>query len=95
MWVCILCSLPAAKEKKRKERICAEHLKKYNDALQINDTIRMIDAYNHLYNFYKEEKSKKMVRSSNDDDEPGVTKQDETDEFLIGLFDGKFEILWY
>ncbi|XP_064020157.1 interferon-induced helicase C domain-containing protein 1 isoform X1 [Pogoniulus pusillus] len=80
----------AAKEKKRKERVCAEHLKKYNDALQINDTIRMIDAYNHLCNFYKEEKSKKMVRTSNDDDEePGVTKQDETDEFLIGLFDAK------
>ncbi|NXF88277.1 IFIH1 protein, partial [Eubucco bourcierii] len=80
----------AAKEKNRKERVCAEHLKKYNDALQINDTIRMIDAYNHLYNFYKEEKSKKMVRSGGDDDEePGITKQDETDEFLIGLFHAK------
>ncbi|NXG51927.1 IFIH1 protein, partial [Psilopogon haemacephalus] len=81
----------AAKEKNRKERVCAEHLKKYNDALQINDTIRMIDAYNHLYSFYKEEKSKKMVRSGDDDDddEPGVTKQDETDEFLIGLFHAK------
>ncbi|XP_009899493.2 interferon-induced helicase C domain-containing protein 1 [Dryobates pubescens] len=80
----------AAKEKKRKERVCAEHLKKYNDALQINDTIRMIDAYNHLREFYKEEKSKKMVRSDDDDDdEPAVTKQDETDEFLIGLFHAK------
>lgn len=93
------CSFLAAKEEKRRERVCAEHLKKYNDALQINDTIRMVDAYNHLNNFYKEEKSKKTVRSDDDDDdyhddddEPAVSKQDETDEFLIGLFDGEFEI---
>ncbi|NXC65472.1 IFIH1 protein, partial [Anhinga anhinga] len=80
----------AAKEEKRKERVCAEHLKKYNDALQINDTIRMVDAYNHLNNFYKEEKSKKTVRSDDDDDdEPAISKQDETDEFLIGLFHAK------
>lgn len=87
------CSILAAKEEKRRERVCAEHLKKYNDALQINDTIRMVDAYNHLNNFYKEEKSKKTVRSDDDDDdEPAVSKQDETDEFLIGLFHGEFEI---
>ncbi|NWR58143.1 IFIH1 protein, partial [Bucorvus abyssinicus] len=80
----------AALEKKRKERVCAEHLKKYNDALQINDTIRMVDAYNHLNNFYKEEKSKKTVTSDDDDDdEPAASKQDETDEFLIGLFYAK------
>ncbi|NXU15475.1 IFIH1 protein, partial [Pardalotus punctatus] len=79
----------AAKEENRRERVCAEHLKKYNDALQINDTIRMVDAYNHLNNFYKEEKSKKTVRSDDDDDEPAVSKQDETDEFLIGLFHAK------
>ncbi|XP_071418436.1 interferon-induced helicase C domain-containing protein 1 isoform X2 [Pithys albifrons albifrons] len=80
----------AAKEENRKERVCAEHLKKYNDALVINDNIRMVDAYNHLNNFYKEEKSKKTVRSDDDDDdEPAVSKQDETDEFLIGLFHAK------
>ncbi|NXP25641.1 IFIH1 protein, partial [Scytalopus superciliaris] len=80
----------AAKEEKRKERVCAEHLKKYNDALLINDSIRMVDAYNHLKNFCKEEKSKKTVRSDDDDDdEPAVSKQDETDEFLIGLFHAK------
>ncbi|NWH30192.1 IFIH1 protein, partial [Chloropsis hardwickii] len=80
----------AAKEEKRRERVCAEHLKKYNDALQINDTIRMVDAYNHLNSFYKEEKSKKTVRNDDDDDdEPPVSKWDETDEFLIGLFHAK------
>ncbi|NXL88731.1 IFIH1 protein, partial [Alectura lathami] len=78
----------AAKEEKRKERVCAEHLKKYNDALQINDTIRMVDAYNHLNNFYKELKSKKTV-GSDDDEEPVVSKQDETDKFLIDLFHAK------
>ncbi|NXJ14957.1 IFIH1 protein, partial [Odontophorus gujanensis] len=78
----------AAKEEKRKERVCAEHLKKYNDALQINDTIRMVDAYNHLNNFYKELKRKKTV-GSDDDEEPLVSKQDETDEFLLGLFHAK------
>ncbi|XP_027534537.1 interferon-induced helicase C domain-containing protein 1 isoform X1 [Neopelma chrysocephalum] len=85
----------AAKEEKRKERVCAEHLKKYNDALLINDSIRMVDAYNHLNNFYKEEKSKKTVRSDDDDDddEPAVSKQDETDEFLIGLFHTKKKLL--
>ncbi|NXG57161.1 IFIH1 protein, partial [Hemiprocne comata] len=80
----------AAKEEKRRERVCAEHLKKYNDALQINDTIRMVDAYNHINNFYKEEKRKKTVRSDDDDDdEPAVSKQDETDKFLIDLFHAK------
>ncbi|KAM4669713.1 interferon-induced helicase C domain-containing protein 1 isoform 6-T7 [Amazona ochrocephala] len=79
----------AAKEEKRKERVCAEHLKKYNDALQINDAIRMVDAYNHLNNFYKDEKSKKTERSDDDDDAPAVSKQDETDLFLIGLFHAK------
>lgn len=52
----------------------------------------MVDAYNHLNNFYKEEKSKKTVRSDDDDEEPAVSKQDETDEFLIDLFHGEFEI---
>lgn len=50
----------------------------------------MVDAYNHLNNFYKEEKSKKTIGS--DDDEPAVSKQDETDEFLLDLFHGKLEI---
>lgn len=39
--------LALQKEGNRKDRVCAEHLRKYNEALQINDTIRMIDAYNH------------------------------------------------
>uniref|UniRef100_A0A8C6SH14 DEXH (Asp-Glu-X-His) box polypeptide 58 n=1 Tax=Neogobius melanostomus TaxID=47308 RepID=A0A8C6SH14_9GOBI len=31
---------------------CADHLRQYNDALLIKDTLRMIDAYNSLRDFY-------------------------------------------
>ncbi|XP_054828583.1 interferon-induced helicase C domain-containing protein 1 [Eublepharis macularius] len=78
----------AAKEEDRKERVCAEHLKKYNDALQINDTIRMMDAYKHLKSFYQEERSKKMAEDE-EEDEITASKLDETDTFLIDLFYAK------
>ncbi|XP_042326442.1 prolyl endopeptidase FAP isoform X4 [Sceloporus undulatus] len=85
----------AAKEENRKHRVCAEHLKKYNDALLINDTMRMIDAYNHLKNFYKEEQSKRMAVSENsDEDDMAIAlKPDETDTFLMDLFYGKESVL--
>ncbi|GCC22021.1 hypothetical protein chiPu_0000405 [Chiloscyllium punctatum] len=72
-----------AKENNRKLRVCAEHLRKYNDALMINDTIRMIDAYNYLTDFYKDEKRKKVM---DDDDDVPKSKLDDTDRYLIGLF---------
>nr|AHB62710.1 interferon-induced helicase C domain-containing protein 1 [Oryctolagus cuniculus algirus] len=89
----------AAKEGNRKDRVCAEHLRKYNEALQINDTIRMIDAYNHLETFYNNEREKKLAvqedasdESDNDDcggNEDNFNKpleQDGTDRFLMALF---------
>lgn len=89
----------AAKEGNRKDRLCAEHLRKYNEALQINDTIRMIDAYNHLETFYNDEKEKKFAvlgdsdESGDDchsdecrDDLKKSLKLDDTDEFLMTLF---------
>ncbi|XP_058047645.1 interferon-induced helicase C domain-containing protein 1 [Ahaetulla prasina] len=76
----------AAKEGTRKERVCAEHLKKYNDALLINDTTRMIDAYNHLKNFYEEERSRKMAMDEDKEDELIASQLDETDTSLIELF---------
>ncbi|XP_034988499.2 interferon-induced helicase C domain-containing protein 1 [Zootoca vivipara] len=79
----------AAKEEHRKQRVCAEHLKKYNDALMINDTTRMMDAYKHLKSFYTEEKSKKMAVNEHNEDQPGASKPDETDAFLIALFYAK------
>ncbi|XP_026530147.1 interferon-induced helicase C domain-containing protein 1-like [Notechis scutatus] len=76
----------AAKEGTRKERVCAEHLKKYNDALLINDTTRMIDAYNHLKNFYEEERNRKMVKDEDREDGVTASQLDETDTCLIELF---------
>ncbi|XP_038607337.1 interferon-induced helicase C domain-containing protein 1 isoform X2 [Tachyglossus aculeatus] len=76
----------AAKEENRTERVCAEHLRKYNEALQINDTIRMIDAYNHLKNFYKDEKAKKMAAQEEDDDGQAALILNKTDKYLIDLF---------
>uniref|UniRef100_S4RSA6 RNA helicase n=1 Tax=Petromyzon marinus TaxID=7757 RepID=S4RSA6_PETMA len=46
-----------AMDTNRDLRACALHLRKYNDALLIS-TIRMVDAFNHLQNFYVEEGKK-------------------------------------
>ncbi|XP_056091848.1 probable ATP-dependent RNA helicase DHX58 [Rhinichthys klamathensis goyatoka] len=51
---------------------CALHLRQYNDALLINDTVRMVDAFNVLDEFYNSRKNKLL---------------DGTDFFLQGLFD--------
>ncbi|XP_067270244.1 probable ATP-dependent RNA helicase DHX58 [Pseudorasbora parva] len=51
---------------------CALHLRQYNDALLINDTVRMVDAFNVLDEFYKSKNNKLL---------------DGTDFFLQGLFD--------
>uniref|UniRef100_A0A8C8RJ13 RNA helicase n=1 Tax=Pelusios castaneus TaxID=367368 RepID=A0A8C8RJ13_9SAUR len=58
----------------RKTRTCAEHLRKYNDALLINDTVRMIDAFNALDEFYQREKATKALR-------------DPAERFLVSTFD--------
>lgn len=100
----IIYSSTAAREGNRKDRLCAEHLRKYNEALQINDTIRMIDAYNHLETFYNDEKEKKFAILDDDSDYSGddggngdkdeddgkkPLKLDGTDRFLMTLFFGK------
>ncbi|XP_038560505.1 probable ATP-dependent RNA helicase DHX58 [Micropterus salmoides] len=50
---------------------CALHLRQYNDALLINDTLRMTDAYRSLEDFYNTKFN---------------TEIDGTDFFLVGLF---------
>ncbi|XP_061568721.1 probable ATP-dependent RNA helicase DHX58 [Cololabis saira] len=50
---------------------CALHLRQYNDALLINDTLRMMDAYGSLEDFYNTK---------------FTTAIDGTDFFLVGLF---------
>ncbi|XP_045154002.1 interferon-induced helicase C domain-containing protein 1 [Echinops telfairi] len=97
----------AAREGNRKTRVCAEHLRKYNEALQINDIIRMIDAYNHLKTFYNDEKEKKLAVQEEDssdhadggDKDGGAAenpwKVDETDQFLMDLFFDNKRMLKY
>ncbi|KAL0992774.1 hypothetical protein UPYG_G00098220 [Umbra pygmaea] len=58
-------------ENKRILSQCALHLRQYNDALLINDTVRMVDAFRVLKSFYSTKKS---------------TAVDGTDFFLLGLF---------
>lgn len=53
---------------------CALHLRQYNDALLINDTLRMMDAYRSLEEFYINK---------------FPTAIDGTDFFLVGLFQGR------
>ncbi|NWI68334.1 DHX58 helicase, partial [Todus mexicanus] len=57
----------------RKLRVCALHLRKYNDALLINDTVRMVDAFQCLQQFYATERDLK----------------DPTEQFLAATFEGK------
>ncbi|NWW49817.1 DHX58 helicase, partial [Pedionomus torquatus] len=57
----------------RKRRVCALHLRKYNDALLINDTVRMSDAFQCLQEFYAAERDAK----------------DATEQFLTATFEGK------
>ncbi|NP_001085915.1 DEXH-box helicase 58 L homeolog [Xenopus laevis] len=64
-----------AVEANRMKRTCALHLRKYNDSLLVHDTVRMMDAYELLDDYYQQEK---VIRKQNDP----------TDAFLIQLFDG-------
>ncbi|CAL8302864.1 unnamed protein product [Merluccius merluccius] len=50
---------------------CAIHLRQYNNALLINDTLRMVDAYNSLDDFYRTKEGRAF---------------DDTDRFLIEMF---------
>ncbi|XP_020488255.2 probable ATP-dependent RNA helicase DHX58 [Labrus bergylta] len=67
----VLLEQRGVKDNNRMLARCALHLRQYNDALLINDTLRMIDAYRSLERFY----IPKMD-----------TAFDGTDIFLLGLF---------
>lgn len=55
--------------------MCALHLRRYNDALLINDTVRMMDAFQCLQHFYADKRDTK----------------DPTERFLATTFEGKGE----
>lgn len=64
-------------------RVCAEHLRQYNEALHQSNTIRMSDAFSFLNKYYVEERKKKF-----DPDEGEIINVTETEEFLFKLFKG-------
>uniref|UniRef100_A0A4W4HJK0 RNA helicase n=1 Tax=Electrophorus electricus TaxID=8005 RepID=A0A4W4HJK0_ELEEL len=71
----------AAKEDNPRVRVCAEHLRQYNEALHQSNTIRMSDAFSFLNKYYNEELKKK---SSPDEDD--VIQITDTERFLFRLF---------
>lgn len=74
LWCLVVCLFKSGvKEDNRMWAQCSLHLRQYNDALLINDTLRMMDAYRSLEEFY----STKFT-----------TAIDGTDLFLAGLFRG-------
>ncbi|XP_076026025.1 interferon-induced helicase C domain-containing protein 1 [Genypterus blacodes] len=71
----------AAKDGDQKVRVCAEHLRRYNDGLVLSDTIRMRDALSVLDKFYEEESKKKVAPEG----EAPIQTTD-TEQFLFDLF---------
>ncbi|XP_010592762.3 ATP-dependent RNA helicase DHX58 [Loxodonta africana] len=53
-------SQAAAEAGLQERRVCALHLRRYNDALLIHDTVRAVDALNTLRDFYDRERATKI-----------------------------------
>lgn len=79
---CLCCS-PAAKEENQKVRVCAEHLRQYNEALHQSNTIRMSDAFSFLDKYHNEE-----LKTKSSPDEEGTVTITDTERFLFTLFKG-------
>uniref|UniRef100_W5N4D3 RNA helicase n=1 Tax=Lepisosteus oculatus TaxID=7918 RepID=W5N4D3_LEPOC len=69
----VLLEKRGAEEGNRQMSQCALHLRKYNDSLLINDTVRMVDALTVLEDFYSVQRATR-------------TGLDHTDRFLFALF---------
>ncbi|KAI4889660.1 hypothetical protein NFI96_000229 [Prochilodus magdalenae] len=78
----------AAKEDNQRVRVCAEHLRQYNEALHQSNTIRMSDAFSFLQKYHDEEIKKKC--NPNDEDPIEIT---DTERFLFVLFKDKKDLL--
>lgn len=74
----------AAKEENQNVRVCAEHLRQYNEALHQSNTIRMSDAFRFLDKYHNEE----LKTKSSPDEEGNITITD-TERFLFTLFKDK------
>uniref|UniRef100_A0A673K750 RNA helicase n=1 Tax=Sinocyclocheilus rhinocerous TaxID=307959 RepID=A0A673K750_9TELE len=71
----------AAKEENQKVRVCAEHLRQYNEALYQSNTIRMSDAFRFLNKYHNEE-----LKTKSSPDEEGTVTITDTERFLFTLF---------
>uniref|UniRef100_A0A671SMW2 RNA helicase n=1 Tax=Sinocyclocheilus anshuiensis TaxID=1608454 RepID=A0A671SMW2_9TELE len=71
----------AAKEENQKVRVCAEHLRQYNEALHQSNTIRMSDAFRFLDKYHNEE-----LKTKSSPDEEGTVTITDTERFLFTLF---------
>lgn len=71
----------AAKEENQTARVCAFTLRRYNEGLQLSNTIRMCDAFSFLNKYYEDERRKKT--SPDDDLVINITP---TERFLFNLF---------
>nr|XP_061812180.1 interferon-induced helicase C domain-containing protein 1-like isoform X1 [Nerophis lumbriciformis]XP_061812181.1 interferon-induced helicase C domain-containing protein 1-like isoform X1 [Nerophis lumbriciformis] len=71
----------AAKEEDPKVRICAEHLRRYNEAMQLSNTIRMCDAFSFLNKHHEEE-----LKSKCSPEEEHVINITDTERLLFNLF---------
>ncbi|NXH12588.1 DHX58 helicase, partial [Bucco capensis] len=67
----------AAETFSRRARLCALHLRRYNDALLISDTVRMADAFQSLQQFYAADRDIK----------------DPTEQFLAAMFEENRTVL--
>ncbi|XP_068560089.1 interferon-induced helicase C domain-containing protein 1 [Cebidichthys violaceus] len=71
----------AATEENQKVRVCSEHLRQYNEGLNLSNTIRMRDAFSFLNNYHEEELKKKTTP-----DEEHDIKITDAERFLFNLF---------
>ncbi|XP_037343909.2 interferon-induced helicase C domain-containing protein 1 [Pungitius pungitius] len=71
----------AATEENQKVRVCSEHLRQYNEGLNLSNTIRMRDAFSFLNKYHEEEMKRKTTP-----DEEHVIKITDTERFLFDLF---------
>ncbi|XP_057708991.1 interferon-induced helicase C domain-containing protein 1 isoform X1 [Corythoichthys intestinalis] len=86
-WV-VQCEQQAAKEEAQEVRVCVAHLRWYNDALMLSNTIRMRDAFSFLNKKYEEE-----LKSKTCPEEDHVINITETERKLFNLFrDNKNEL---
>lgn len=76
-------SATAATEEDQKVRVCAKHLRQYNEGLNLSNTIRMCDSFNFLNKYHEEE-----IKNKTSPDEDQAIQITDTERFLFNLFKG-------